>query len=444
MTIDSKETKKIFSSLSDVNLKIKKIYPGDNGNRQPVQTLYGGAQLFKRDSVKKIGELALKTFLVYAPDKNVFSRAFGFDSTSDELTQTVYNKVIEKLKREPVEDYRIDFEDGFGNRPDKEEDAVAKFSAMEVAAAMDEKILSPFTGIRIKTLSEELKSRAIRTLDIFLTTLLKQTKGKLPGNFVVTLPKVTVPGQVKSLCKVFRILEKKLKLKKGILKMEIMIETTQSVFDPSGKLNILPLVRASDGRCIAAHFGVYDYTASCDITARLQSMRHPVCDFARNAMKVSLAGTGVWLSDGATNIMPVEIYKNKNLSPEQKKENEKSIHNAWKFMFDDVTHSLTNAFYQGWDLHPAQLPVRYTSVYRFFLNGFNDASIRLKNFIDKATQATLVGDVFDDAATGQGLLNYFLRALNCGAITEDEALKTGLTLQEIRGKSFLKILENRR
>jgi hypothetical protein len=161
-------------------------------------------------------------------------------------------------------------------------------------------------------------------------------------------------------------------------------------------------------------------------------------------MKVSLAGTGVWLSDGATNVMPVGPNKGDNLSEIQKKENTEVVHHAWKLMYDHVQHSLSNAFYQGWDLHPAQLPVRYAAVYMFFLGGLDQASVRLKNFIEKAAQATLIGDVFDDAATGQGLLNYFLRALNCRAISEDESLQTGLTLEEMRERSFMKILENRR
>ena len=102
-------------------------------------------------------------------------------------------------------------------------------------------------------------------------------------------------------------------------------------------------------------------------------------------------------------------------------------------------------FYQGWDLHPAQLPSRYAAVYGFFLEGLAAASDRLRNFVQKAAQATLVGDVFDDAATGQGLLNYFLRAMNCGAITEAEAVAmSGLTLDELRSRSFMKILKGRR
>ena len=120
------------------------------------------------------------------------------------------------------------------------------------------------------------------------------------------------------------------------------------------------------------------------------------------------------------------------------------MHRARKLHYDHIQHSLTNAYYQGWDLHPAQLPTRYAAVYAFFLDSLEAASERLRNFVEKAAQATLVGDVFDDAATGQGLLNYFLRAINCGAVTEQEALQlTGLTLEELRSGSFVKVLRNR-
>jgi hypothetical protein len=198
---------------------------------------------------------------------------------------------------------------------------------------------------------------------------------------------------------------------------------------------------------VAAHFGTYDYTASCDITAMYQSMRHPACDFAKHMMKVAYAGTGIWLSDGATTIMPVAPHKaakGAQLTPEQARENQRAVHAAWRLHADDVRHSLVNGYYQGWDLHPAQLPSRYGAVYGFFLDGLPAATERLKNFIGKAAQATLAGDVFDDAATGQGLLNFFLRGVSCGALTEQEALVTGVTLDELRSRSFLKILENRR
>jgi hypothetical protein len=177
-------------------------------------------------------------------------------------------------------------------------------------------------------------------------------------------------------------------------------------------------------------------------------MLHPVCDFAKQVMQVALAGTGVWVADGATNIMPVGPHRagaDRPLTAEQHGENTRAVHRAWRAHADHVHHSLVTGFYQGWDLHPAQLPSRYAAVYAFFLEGLGAATERLRNFVQKAAQSTLVGDVFDDAATGQGLLNYFLRAMNCGAITEPEAVEmSGLTLEELRGRSFVRILANRR
>ena len=210
-----------------------------------------------------------------------------------------------------------------------------------------------------------------------------------------------------------------------------MVETTQSIFATDGTVALPRLVAEGGGRIVAAHFGTYDYTAACGITAAHQHMLHPACDFAKHVMQVALAGTGIWLSDGATNIMPIGSPRRRCTA-------------RWRLHAEHVRHSLVNGFYQGWDLHPAQLPTRYAAVYAFFLEGLDAASDRLRNFVQKAAQATLVGDVFDDAATGQGLLNYFLRAMNCGAITEQEAVeKSGLTLEELRQRSFVKILQSR-
>ena len=149
-------------------------------------------------------------------------------------------------------------------------------------------------------------------------------------------------------------------------------------------------------------------------------------------MQVSTAGRDVTLSDGATNILPVP------------RENPAAVQRGMRLHFEHVQRSLMHGYYQGWDLHPGQLPTRYAAVYAFFLQGFQTAAARLRNFVEQAARATLVGDIFDDAATGQGLLNFFLRGINCGAFTEEEASATGLTIEELRGRSFVKILERRR
>jgi citrate lyase beta subunit len=464
-SIPEKDRESILRNLQDANLEFQKIYPGDKPDRQAVHTVYGGANLFKSDTCVKMGSIALKNLQAYAPDFTALARVLEFPGheslpSNDKkieklvkrlkkgdpewLSYSVYKRIIKKLKTEPVEDFRIDFEDGFGNRPDTEEDETAVNAAKELAIGMKNQTISPFIGIRIKPFTEDLKSRGVRTLDIFLTTLLQKTKGKLPDNFVVMLPKVTIPEQILALVKLFEIIERENALIPGTLKMETMVEATQIIMDDEGKNPLMKIIRASGGRCIAAHFGTYDYTASCGITAKYQTMAHPVCDFAHHMTKVALGGTGIFLSDGATNVIPVAPHKGDKLTKEQKKENAETVHHAWKVGYNHTMHSLINGFYQGWDLNPAQLPMRYAATYYFFLSSYDDAVHRLKTFVERAAISTLTGDIFDDAATGQGLLNFFLKAMNCGAISEKEALATGLTLEEIRSRSFYKILQGRR
>ena len=283
-----------------------KRYPGESGRRQPVHTVYGGAHLFKSDTAARLGQLAVRSFDTFAPDAGIFAKALDLPP---KLADTIFARVGEKIAREAVEDFRIDFEDGYGTRPDAEEDGHAVAAAEEVAKGMAAGTLSPFIGIRIKTFSEELMKRSIRTLDLFLTTLTERSGGKLPDNFVVTLPKIVTPEQVGLLVDIFDGIEPKLGLAAGSLKMEMMIETTQSIIASNGEIGMPKMLAAARGRCTAAHFGTYDYTASCSITAAYQDMLHPACDFARSMMQVAFGGTGVWLSDGATNIMPVAPHR---------------------------------------------------------------------------------------------------------------------------------------
>ena len=462
----------LFNSLKTANIKFQQTYPGDKPDRQAVHTVYGGANLFKSDTCIKMGDIALKSLQTYAPDFVTLAKVLkmeGYEELPDDekkidklvkkldkmeeaerhvypawLPYTVYHKIIQKLKTEAVEDFRIDFEDGFGNRPDEEEDTTAINAASELAMGMNEKTISPFIGIRIKPFTEDLKNRGVRTMDIFLTTLLEKTHGRLPDNFVVMLPKVTIPEQVTTMVRFFEIIEKKNNLANGTLKMETMVEATQIIMDDEGRNPLMKIIKAGEGRLIAAHFGTYDYTASCGITAKYQTMAHPVCDFAHHMTKVALAGTGIFLSDGATNVMPVAPHRGDDLTAKQLKENRQSVHNAWRIGYNHTMHSLVNGFYQGWDLNPAQIPMRYAATYNFFLSSIADATHRLKTFVDRAAISTLTGDIFDDAATGQGLLNFFLKAMNCGAISEEEATATGLTVDEIRSRSFYKILQGRR
>jgi citrate lyase beta subunit len=429
------------AALREANLAFAASHPGESAGRQPVHTVYGGAQLFAADTTVKLGRIAEKAMADYAPDAATLGQALGI--LDHPALATIDQRVREKIAREPVEDYRIDFEDGYGNRPDKEEDGHAAAVVAELTKGIADRTLSPFIGMRIKPLNEELRGRSIRTLDLVLTGLVE--KGAIPDNWIVTVPKITIVEQVEFFVTVLQELEDTLGLDEGVLQFEAMIETPQIILDAAGG-TLLPLIyEAADGRLTGAHFGTYDYTAGCNITAAYQRMQHSACEFAKNVMQVAFAGTGVWLSDGSTTVMPVPVHRGESLSDAQLAQNVASVHGAWKMHFDDVRHSLSGGFYQGWDLHPAQLVSRYGALYSFFLEGIDAAGVRLKNFVDKAAQATLVGDVFDDAATGQGLLNFFLRGINSGAITEAEALAmTGLTADEFRGRSFVTIMQGRK
>jgi hypothetical protein len=226
-----------------------------------------------------------------------------------------------------------------------------------------------------------------------------------------------------------------------------MIETPQAIINAQGNSTLPLLAAAAQGRMTAVHFGVYDYTALLEITAAHQTMTHPASDFARHMMKLAFAQTGIAISDGATTVMPIPPHgtekPGRHLTAKDRSENRATVHRAWQRAFDDITHSLTQGIYQGWDLHPGQLPARYAAVYAFFLDGLDQASDRLRSFMERAAQATLHGNVFDDAATGQGLLNYFLRGVNCGALREEEIGHTGLSMQELRLRSFARILKER-
>jgi hypothetical protein len=376
LTLTADELKAFYGELHDANAAFSVHYPADSSDRQPVHTVYGGANLFKAGFAAKLGEVALKTLETYAPNYHVFARVLslpGAETLPTNTTElasltraletnpeqvreikqaawlafTVYNRVLKKLRTEPIEDNRVDFEDGYGNRPDDEEDGHAVQAADEVAKGMSENLLSPFIGIRVKTFSDECKVRSIRTLDIFLTRLAEKTGGRLPENFIVTLPKVTTPTQVSTCAKALANLEAKLGFPKDSLRMEIMIETTQSIINHKGENTVPLLVAAAGGRCRSAIFGTYDYTASCNITAAHQSHTHPSCDFARHVLQVSLAGTGITISDGATTSMPIGPHKaapGAALTPQQMDDNRAVVHTAWKLHYDNIMHSLRHAY----------------------------------------------------------------------------------------------------
>jgi len=395
-------------------------WPGEPAGRQPVHTLYLAADHLGIDVVVTIGAAALDA--VEAEDPTSMARITGLDQG---VVADAWPRVLDKLASEPVEDLRLDLEDGYGLRPDEEEDRHAVAIGEALAGLTGDGM--PFrSGVRVKSLEAVTRRRGVRSLDL----VLGQLGGELPTGFVVTLPKVTSVEQVQAMVLLCERLEVAHRLPAGSLRFELQVETPQVVLGADGTATVARAVHAAQGRCAGLHFGTYDYSAALGVAAAQQAMDHPVADHATSVMQVAAAQTGVRVSHGSTNILPVGDRAH--------------VEAAWALHARLVLRSLERGIYQGWDLHPAQLVTRYAAVFTFFLEGIDAAGARLKNFVQKAAQATLVGSDFDDAATGQGLLNYFLRAINCGAVTEEETLElTGLTLEELRGRSFVKILKNR-
>ena len=358
--------------------------------RRPIHTAYIGAHLFRHGLAAEWGKLALGALAEYAPDPPALAAALA--AVDYGIDEQLFARVREKLEREPVEDLRIDFEDGFGSRSDQEEDEAARAAGAEVAAGLARRSLPSFLGIRIKPLAAQGAARAARTLELFVTSLVERSGGKLPATFTVTLPKVAMLEEVTALVRLLDGLESRLRLATGALTLELMVETPPAILGPDGRCPLPALVAAAGGRCGGVHFGVYDYSAALEIAPSHQGLRHPACDHARHVMQLALAGAGVVLSAGSTNVLPVPPREH--------------VLRAWRLHFEDVRHSLGRGFYHGWDLHPAQLVTRYVATYTFFR---------------ECLEPEAAGSVLEDPAARRVRATLVRRALDCGAITQAEA-----------------------
>jgi citrate lyase beta subunit len=402
-------------------------HPGEQAVRQPVQSFIEGAQYFRADTIPSLGRRALDALASYAPDGEMLARAMMFSGRERAFAEDAHRRVARKLESEPVEDYRIDFEDGYGMHPDAVEDAEVMRCADATVAAMRTASLSPTFGIRVKPLTRELAARSLQTTDLFIQSVLSGSGEVLPPNFIVTLAKVTVTEQVAYFARHLEVLEQRFELAEGALRMEIMVEAPRAVMDWDGRCPLPSYVDAARGRLVAASLGTYDYTAALGITAAHQRQRHPACEHARLVMQVALAGTGVRISDGSTAILPVEPLER--------------VHDAWRLHHGDVKHALKLGIYSGWDLHPAQLVSRYAAVYAFYLTGLEAASRRLAAFLETVARGDAPRDIADDVATGQALLNFLLRAIACGAADRTEmAGLTGLRAELLDGRPFRSVL----
>ncbi|GIF53627.1 hypothetical protein DFJ67_4602 [Asanoa ferruginea] len=345
--------------------------------RQPVHTVYVPADKFVPSVVSAWGAAA---------------RAALEGSPPLPFPEELRDRVVAKLDREPIEDLRIDFEDGYGSRGDDTEDAAA---AAAGAALLSLAPAPPFIGLRIKSLEAATRRRGVRTLDLFLSAV----GDALPPGFLVTLPKVSAPAQVEAMALLCGQLELAYGLPSRTLLFEAQVETPLAVLGPAGDATVARLAGAAEGRLVGLHYGTYDYSAALGIAASEQSLAHPAADHAKAVMQVAVAGTGVRLSDGSCNVLPV--------GP--------GIHAAWQLHHRLVARSLARGFYQGWDLHPAQLPTRFAATYAFFRSASGAAVERLGAYLDRRSSGIL-----DEPATARALAGFLLRGLDCGALDPPE------------------------
>ncbi|MFQ6172005.1 DUF6986 family protein [Oryzobacter sp. R7] len=375
--------------LRAVDAALAAHYPGERPGRQPVHTVYVPADRFHPGLVPEYGRTARR-----ATEEHEERLLALLGGDGDLLA-----RVRAKLGREPVEDLRIDLEDGYGTRPDDEEDRDARAAAGALAAAVAAGTAAPFTGLRFKGLEAPTRHRGVRTLVLFLERLLED--GPLPEGFVLTLPKVTAVEQVEALVHAASRLEPALGLADGALRFELQVETPQSVLGPDGTALVARMVHAAGGRCTGLHYGTYDYSAACGIAAAHQSLEHPVADHAKAVMQAAAAGTGVRLSDGSTNVLPVG-------GPEE-------VAAAWATHLRLVRRSLERGYYQGWDLHPAQLPTRFAATFAFYREALPAAAERLRAYVGRQESGVL-----DEPATARALADVLLRGLDCSALSSDE------------------------
>ncbi|WP_186317203.1 DUF6986 family protein [Kocuria marina] len=410
--------------LAGTDADLARFLPGDSGTRKPVHTCYVLADLVTERTPAEWGVAASSA----AGEAGGLAALAGVD---DAAAPDLVEQVARKLREEPVEDLRLDLEDGYGERPDAEEDTDAVRAAHTVAAfarnrASGAAPAPAFAGIRFKCFEAATRAHGLRTLDLFLSTLVREgglteagiSEDGLPAGLVLTLPKVSAVEQVAVMVEAYEAFEDALGLPAGRPRFEIQMETPAMILGPDGTYPIPAMLRAAEGRVSALHYGTYDYSASLGISGQFQSLEHPAADHAKNVMQVAVAGTGVRLLDGSTNRLPVG-------DAAQRRE-------TWALHASLVRRSLERGFYQGWDLHAHQLPTRFLTNYAFYRGAFDDAARRLVAYAGRSVPGIETADVADEPATARALARYVVRGVLCGAVSEDELREKGLDPETVR------------
>lgn len=390
---------RIDDILDPVDASLAREYPGDKIGGQPIHTVYVPASTAAADVPSRWGEEALAL---------LDSRSAVFD----ELDRSGVLPVVRNILRtNPVQDLRIDFEDGYGWRSDAVEDGHAREAGRTLGAWSADPRGPSWMGVRTKGLAPHERARGFRTLELVL-----DAAGGVPDGFVFTVPKLRAVEQVDAVVALCEELELAHGLAERSLRFELQIESPQAIVGSNGTATLAPALHRASGRCTSLHYGTYDYSAAVGITSAQQSLAHPAADHAKNVMLAAAAQTGVWVSDGSTQVVPVGT--------------DHEVESAIKRHFDLVTRSLERGFYQGWDMHPSHLATRWTATLSFFRSAMPTAASRVAAYLDSAA-----GGMMDEPATAQALAAVLVRGLDAGAATEADLqdISTSITRDVLQG-----------
>ncbi|RPA57827.1 aldolase [Gordonia oryzae] len=379
---------RIEELLAPVDDDLGRWFPGDRAEPQPVHTVYVSAADVDVDTPRRWGTAAL------ALESSAPTVA---DLAGDEVREIVRTR----LAVNPIEDLRIDLEDGYGWRGDEREDADARRAGQILTRWVADRPHAPrAAGVRAKGLGAYERARGIRTLELVL-----DGAGGVPSGFVVTVPKLRDVRQVDAITVLCEEFERAHGLTEASVRVELQIEIPQAVLGPDGRATLAQAIHRGGRRIWGLHYGTYDYSAACGIVSAQQSLEHPVADHAKAVMQVAAAQTGVWISDGSTQVMPTG-------EPEQ-------IDAALRRHHRLVTRSLERGFYQGWDMHPGHLVTRWLAVVGFYRSAMPAAASRLQAYFERRS-----GDVVDEPATAMSLALVIRRGLAAAAFTVDEVTRT--------------------
>jgi citrate lyase beta subunit len=412
------------------------VIPSIQVTERRFHTFYGGAHLFKETTFSRMTQLGQQGFerffatpkalgdwydlVFHVPADNVKIEgalrqgSVGFSEA--DLTQ-LHTLLKACISRQFLEDYRIDFEDGYGVHEPTEELAQAERSAKvlaQVLASAPSLEALPNVGIRLKPFSGGQAAHSVRLLGHFFETLQANVSLEKLPSFWVTLPKCRMAAEGVKLAQLLESLEVALGLASNTFGMELMFETLEGI-QALGNRDFVQhwLPEVADGCCqrpTALVLGTFDTCAEWGIASRNQGHQHPLMDYVRLQALGWGNQIGAQVVDSITRTVPQLSMDGEPLA----------VHGR------HVAHSLALGVSAGWDIHPLQVLARHAVRLAMVFSGLSAALERLERFLTARTHASRVGAGFDDLATVRGLVLQLEQAERLGLVSVQQIIAQGV------------------